>query len=108
MGINRPCHRYYIRPADNFAGRQSDPLRISVFDIVKNERSRRFDRRRLQKRQIAPLPRDDGQGPMKAFDMVLRYWNNFDRVRSLSNVLIPPLAERQGNNYLACTPPTTD
>jgi hypothetical protein len=40
--------------------------------------------------------------------MVLRYWNNFDRVHCFSNVLIPPLAERQGNNYLGCTPPTTD
>jgi len=45
---------------------------------------------------------------MKALDMTLRYWNNLNRVRSLSNVLIPPLAERKGNNYLACTPPTTD
>ena len=35
-------------------------------------------RRGFQKREIAPLPRDEIEGPMKAFDMVLRYRNNFD------------------------------
>jgi len=45
---------------------------------------------------------------MKAFDMVLRYWNNFDRVHRLGNVLIPPLAETPENNYLGCDPQTMD
>jgi hypothetical protein len=45
---------------------------------------------------------------VKAFDMVLRYRNNFNRIHRLSNVLIPPLAEWPGNNYLGLTPQTTD
>ena len=45
---------------------------------------------------------------MKAFDMILRYWNNFDHVHRLGNVLIPPLAESPENNYLGCDPRTMD
>jgi hypothetical protein len=101
LGIT--SHQPTTSPADS-----ATQLRISVFDIAQNERPRRFDRRRLQKRQITPLPRDDIEGSMKAFDMVLRYRNNFDRVHRLGNVLIPPLAECPGNNYLGCAPPTTD
>ena len=79
-----------------------------MFDIVENEPPRRFDRRSLQKRQIAPLPRDNIEGSMKALDMTLRYWNNFDRARCLRNVLAPPLAEYRESNYLGSIPPTTD
>ena len=49
-----------------------------MVDIVENEGPRWFERRGFQKREIAPLPRDEIEGPMKAFDMVLRYRNNFD------------------------------
>ena len=49
-----------------------------MLDIVENEGPGRFERRGFQKREIAPLPRDEIEGPMKAFDMVLRYRNNFD------------------------------
>jgi hypothetical protein len=45
---------------------------------------------------------------MKAFDMVLSYRNNFDCSHRLGNVLVLPLAERLGNNYLGRAPPTTD
>jgi hypothetical protein len=45
---------------------------------------------------------------VKALDMILPYRNNFDGVHHLGNVLIPPLAEWPGNNYLGSTPPTTD
>jgi hypothetical protein len=40
--------------------------------------------------------------------MVLRYRNYFDCRHRLGIVLIAPLAERSGNNYLAYTTPTTD
>jgi hypothetical protein len=53
---------------------------IVELDIVENECPYRLDRRAFQKRQISPLSRDNVEGSMKAFDMVLRYWNNFDRV----------------------------
>ena len=79
-----------------------------MLDIVENEGLRRFERRGFQKREIAPLVRDEIEGPMKTFDMVLRYRNNFDRSHRLGNVFIPPLAEWPGNNYLGCGPPTTD
>jgi hypothetical protein len=83
-------------------------LRHATFDIVENECLCRFDRRAFQKRQVSPLSRDDVEGSMKAFDMVLRYWNNFDRVHRLGNVLIRPLAESLENNYLGCDPQTMD
>jgi hypothetical protein len=38
---------------------------------------------------------------------LLRYRNNFSGHR-LGNVLIPPLAEWRGNNYLGRVPPTMD
>ena len=47
-------------------------------DIVEHEGPGRLKRRGFQKREKAPLPRDEVEGPMKAFDMVLRYLNNFD------------------------------
>ena len=62
----------------------------------------------LQKRQIAPLPRDNIESLMKTLDMTLRYWNNFDRAHCLGNVLAPPLAEYRESNYLGSIPPTTD
>ena len=86
---------------------QRDQLRIALGDIVENEGPRLVERRRLEERQIPPLPRDEIEGAVKAFDMVLRYRNNFDRSSSRQRV-IPPLAERPGNNYLGCDPPTTD
>ena len=49
-----------------------------MFDIVENEGPRRFERRRFQKRQIAPRPCDEVEGTVKAFDMILRYRDNFD------------------------------
>jgi hypothetical protein len=45
---------------------------------------------------------------MKTLDMVLHYWNNFDRINGPGNVLTPPLAEWPENNYLERIPPTTD
>jgi hypothetical protein len=47
-------------------------------DIVENEGPCRVERRGLQKREIAALPGHEIKGPMKAFDMVLSYRNNFD------------------------------
>ena len=47
-------------------------------DIVENEGPGLFRRRGFQKRKISPLVRDEIEGPMKAFDMVLRYRNYFD------------------------------
>ena len=78
MGINRPWVRYDIAPADHLPGRHRDQLRITMLDIVEHEGPGRFERRRLQKREIAPLPGDEIEGPVKAFDMLLRYRNNFD------------------------------
>ena len=75
-----------------------------MLDIVENERPRRFKRRSLQKRQIAPLPRDNIEGLMKTLDMTLRYRNNFDRTHCLGNVLTPPLAEYRESNYLGFHP----
>jgi hypothetical protein len=49
-----------------------------VADIVENERPYLLKRRGFQKREIAPLPRDEIEGPMKALDMVLSYRDNFD------------------------------
>ncbi len=45
---------------------------------------------------------------METLDMVLRYWNNFDRIHRPGNVLIAPLAESQENTYLGCDPQTMD
>ena len=78
MGINRPWLGHDIAPADDLAGRHRDQLRITLLDIVENEGPHQFKRRGFQKREIAPLPRDEIEGSMKAFDMVLRYRNNFD------------------------------
>ena len=78
MGINLSWDGHDIAPADDLAGRHRDQLRIAVLDIVENEGPRRFEWRGFQKRKIAPLPSDEVEGPMKAFDMVLRYLNNFD------------------------------
>ena len=47
-------------------------------DIVEDEGPGRLKRGGFQKREIAPLLRDEIEGAMKAFDMVLRYRNNFD------------------------------
>ena len=79
-----------------------------MLDIVENEGLRRFKRWGFQKREIATLPRDEIKSSMKAFGMVLRYRNNFNDSHRLGNVLIPPLAEWPGNNYLGWAPPTTD
>ena len=49
-----------------------------MLDNVENEGLRRFQRRGFQKREIAPFPRDEVEGLMKAVDMALRYRNNFD------------------------------
>ena len=78
MGVNLRWIGYDIAPADNLAARHCDQLRITLPDIVENERARRFEWRGFQKREIAPLPRHEVEGPMEAFDMVLRYRNNFD------------------------------
>ena len=79
MGINWPWLGHDVSaPADNLAGRRCDQLRITVADIVENEGPHLLKRWGFQKREIAPLPRDEIQGSMKAFDMVLRYRNNFD------------------------------
>jgi len=108
MGKYRPWVGNDIAPARDLTGRKRHQLRITMLDIVENEGPHRLKRRSFQKGEIAPLPRDEVEGPMKAFDMVLRYRNNFDRGHRLGNVLIPPLAEWPGNNYLGCAPPTTD
>jgi hypothetical protein len=91
-----------------FTTRQGDQLRIAPLDVVENEIAGRTDRRRLEKRQIPPLFCNEIEGPVKAFDMVFGYRNNVHRAHRLCNVLIPPLAEWPGNNYLGSTPPTTD
>ena len=78
MGINRPWVRNDIAPADDLPARHCDQLRITMPDVVENEGPGLLRRRGLQKREIAPLVRDEIEGPMKAFDMVLRYRNNFD------------------------------
>jgi hypothetical protein len=78
MGEYRPWVGHDIAPADDLAGRHRDQLRLALLDIVENEGLRRFERRGFQEREIAPLPRDEVEGSMKAFDMVLRYRNNFD------------------------------
>ena len=49
-----------------------------MLDVAANEGLRRFDWRSLQKRQISPLPCNDIEGSMKAFDVVLAYRDNFD------------------------------
>jgi hypothetical protein len=51
-----------------------------VLDHVEHEGPRRFERRRLQKRQISPLPGDKIEGPVEAFDMFWRNRNDFDRI----------------------------
>jgi hypothetical protein len=53
-------------------------LRITLLDIVENEGPHRLKRWGFQKREIAPFPRDEIEDSTKAFDMVLRYRNNFD------------------------------
>jgi hypothetical protein len=78
MGIDLSWVGHDIAPAHDLARRHCDPLRITVADIVKNEGLRRCERRGFQESEIAPLPRDEIQGSVKAFDMVLRYRNNFD------------------------------
>jgi hypothetical protein len=88
MGMNRPGLGRYIAPANHPAVGQGDQLRKSLFDIVENECLRRFERRRFQEGQITPLLRDNIEGSMKTLDMILRYWNNFDGVHRLGNVLI--------------------
>jgi hypothetical protein len=45
---------------------------------------------------------------VKTLDMPLRYWNNFNDTHRTDNVLIVPLAQLRRNNYLGCSPPTTD
>ena len=47
-------------------------------DIVEDEGPGRLKRGGFQKRQIAPLTGNEIERSMKAFDMVLRYRNNFD------------------------------
>jgi hypothetical protein len=78
MGIDRPWVGHDIAPADDLPDRHCDQLRITMLDIVENEGPRQLKRRGFQKREIAPFPRDEIEGSMKAFDMVLRYRNNFD------------------------------
>jgi hypothetical protein len=78
MGINRPWLGHDIAPADDLPGRHRNQLRITVADIVENERLHRRKRRGFQKREIAPLARDEIEGSLKALDMVLCYRNNFD------------------------------
>ena len=81
-----------------------------MLDVAENEGPGRFERRSFKKGQISPFLRDEIEGSVKAFDMVLRYRNNFDRIHRhrLANVLIPPLAEWPGNTYLGSNPQTTD
>jgi hypothetical protein len=45
---------------------------------------------------------------MKAFDMALRYRDDFDGVHIPAVGPNPPLAEWPGNNYLGFDPPTTE
>jgi len=78
MRIYRPWVGHDITPADDLPGRHRDQLRMPMPDIVENEGPDRLTRRSFQKREIAPLPRDEIEGLVKAFDMVLRYRNNFD------------------------------
>jgi hypothetical protein len=78
MGMYRPWIGHDIAPADDQPVRHRDQLWITMLDIVENEGLHRFERRGFQKREIAPLPCDEIEGSMKAFDMVLSYWNNFD------------------------------
>lgn len=108
MGMNRPGFGQHIALPDHLAAGQGDQLRITLLDIVENERPGQFQRRRFQEGQIAPFPRDNIEGLMKTLDMILRYWNNFDRAHRLGNVLAPPLAEYRENTYVAPIPRTTD
>ena len=93
MGINLPWVGHDVAPTDDLAGRHGDQLRIALLDIAENEGPRRLEWWGFQKRKIAPLPCDEVERPMKAFDMALRYRNNFDCSHGIGNVLIPPLAE---------------
>jgi hypothetical protein len=78
MGINRSRVRHDIAPSDDLPARHRDQLRITLPDIVENEGPGLLRRRCFQKRQIAPLTGNEIERSMKAFDMVLRYRNNFD------------------------------
>src|SRR4051794_3359057 len=105
----RPVERCHVAPADDLASRRyRDEMGMAALDVCKHIGARFFDRRRLQKRQISPLPRHDVEGSMKAVDMVLRYRENFDRVHVPAMGLMPPLAEWPRNNYLGFDPPTTE
>jgi hypothetical protein len=53
---------------------------MAVPDVVEDENLCRFERRRLQKGQIAPLPGDEIQRPVKAFDKFGCNRNDFDRI----------------------------
>ena len=67
MGINRPWLRHDIAPADDFAARHRDQLRITLFDIVENERPGRFERRRFQKRTDSAAPARRNRGLDESF-----------------------------------------
>jgi hypothetical protein len=51
---------------------------MAVLDHVEHKVPCRIQRGRLQKCQIAPLPGDELERPVEAFDMIRRYWNNLD------------------------------
>src|SRR3954453_19017815 len=68
----RPVERCHVAPADDLASRRyCDEMWMAALDVSKHIGARFFDRRRLQKRQISPLPRHDVQGSMKAVGLGL-------------------------------------
>jgi hypothetical protein len=105
MGEYRPWVGHDIAPADDLAGRHRDQLRIALLDIVENEGLRRFERRGFQEREIAPLPRDEIQGSMKAFRYGLALSEQF-RLKPSSRQRVDPAPRGMAGKQLSWMRPS--
>jgi hypothetical protein len=102
MGMNRPGFGQHIALPDHLAAGQGDQLRITLLDIVENERPGQFQRRRFLEGQIAPFPRDNIEGLMKTLDALLEQF----RPRPSSRQRVGPAPRGIPGKHLCCTHPS--
>src|ERR1700759_1709563 len=107
MPVNRQWLRQSLAPADHLAIRQRRKPHMTLVDRVQNETPKAFERRRLERGEIAPLARDGVEEAVETLDMLRGDRGDLDHVISVMCAM-QPLADRSQKNYLGSDTPTMD